>query len=143
MPSAASYLLGAVQLVVLLGALAYSSYRLRLRLLPTWQGAPARLVEIVTGVAILIWWSELLGTLGLFYAGTLIAASVLTAFATRLLPAGGTVGGTAPEEALATGRGGGSPAVTGPAGPERPRLGRPELGPLVVMTAVVAITVFH
>jgi hypothetical protein len=28
---------------------------------------------------------------------------------------GGTVGGTAPEEALATGRGGGSPAVTGPA----------------------------
>jgi pyruvate dehydrogenase E2 component (dihydrolipoamide acetyltransferase) len=30
--------------------------------------------------------------------------------------AGGTVGGTAPEEALATGGGGGSPAVTGPAG---------------------------
>jgi DNA repair photolyase len=33
------------------------------------------------------------------------------------LPAGGAVGGTSPEEALATGRGGGSPAVTGPAGP--------------------------
>ncbi|HEY5943788.1 MAG TPA: bifunctional diaminohydroxyphosphoribosylaminopyrimidine deaminase/5-amino-6-(5-phosphoribosylamino)uracil reductase RibD [Solirubrobacterales bacterium] len=31
--------------------------------------------------------------------------------------AGGTVGGTSPEEALATGRGGGSPAVTGPARP--------------------------
>ena len=31
-------------------------------------------------------------------------------------PAGGAVGGTAPEDALATGRGGGSPAVTGPAG---------------------------
>ncbi|HYQ77587.1 MAG TPA: DEAD/DEAH box helicase, partial [Solirubrobacterales bacterium] len=31
-------------------------------------------------------------------------------------PAGGAVGGTPPEEALATGRGGGSPAVTGPAG---------------------------
>src|SRR5215213_11327221 len=31
-------------------------------------------------------------------------------------PAGGTVGGTIPEEALATGRDGGSPAVTGPAG---------------------------
>ncbi len=31
-------------------------------------------------------------------------------------PAGGTVGGTPPEEASATGRGGGSPAVTGPAG---------------------------
>jgi hypothetical protein len=31
-------------------------------------------------------------------------------------PAGGTVGGPAAEEALATGGGGGSPAVTGPAG---------------------------
>jgi DNA polymerase-3 subunit gamma/tau len=31
-------------------------------------------------------------------------------------PAGGAVGGTTPEEALATGRGGGSPAATGPAG---------------------------
>ncbi len=31
-------------------------------------------------------------------------------------PAGGGVGGTAPEDALATGRGGGSPAPTGPAG---------------------------
>jgi NADH-quinone oxidoreductase subunit C len=30
-------------------------------------------------------------------------------------PAGGAVGGPAPEEALATGRGGGSPAATGPA----------------------------
>jgi len=32
-----------------------------------------------------------------------------------VISAGGTVGGTPPEEALATGRGGGSPAVTGPA----------------------------
>ena len=32
------------------------------------------------------------------------------------LPGGGGVGGTSPEEALATGRGGGSPAPTGPAG---------------------------
>ncbi|HWI97233.1 MAG TPA: hypothetical protein VNS60_14320 [Solirubrobacterales bacterium] len=31
-------------------------------------------------------------------------------------PAGGAVGGPAPEDALATGRGGGSPAATGPAG---------------------------
>ncbi len=34
----------------------------------------------------------------------------------NLPPAGGGVGGTSPEEALATGRGGGSPAPTGPAG---------------------------
>ncbi|HYP55212.1 MAG TPA: dihydroorotate dehydrogenase, partial [Solirubrobacterales bacterium] len=37
----------------------------------------------------------------------------------RHLPVGGAVGGTPPEEALATGRGGGSPAATGPAGPRR------------------------
>src|SRR5262245_14735926 len=39
-------------------------------------------------------------------------AAVVAATAPR---AGGAVGGTAPEEALATGRGGGSPAATGPA----------------------------
>jgi NADH-quinone oxidoreductase subunit C len=36
--------------------------------------------------------------------------------------AGGTVGGTTPEEALATGRGGGSPAVTGPAAGSLPQI---------------------
>ena len=57
--------------------------------------------------------------------GVLTALATLTKFAPALLvpmlatyapPAGGTAGGTTPEEALATGRGGGSPAVTGPAG---------------------------
>jgi hypothetical protein len=42
-------------------------------------------------------------------------ALVLYLLAKSLTAAGGTVGGTPPEEALATGRGGGSPAVTGPA----------------------------
>ncbi len=37
-------------------------------------------------------------------------------------PAGGAVGGTAPEDALATGRGGGSPAATGPAGEPLPEI---------------------
>jgi NADH-quinone oxidoreductase subunit C len=37
-------------------------------------------------------------------------------------PAGGTVGGPAPEDASATGRGGGSPAVTGPAGQALPEI---------------------
>jgi ATP-dependent helicase Lhr and Lhr-like helicase len=36
------------------------------------------------------------------------------------LSGGGGVGGTSPEEALATGRGGGSPAPTGPADPDAP-----------------------
>jgi len=37
-------------------------------------------------------------------------------------PAGGGVGGTAPEDALATGGGGGSPAPTGPAGQALPEI---------------------
>ena len=42
------------------------------------------------------------------------------------LPAGGAVGGTAPEDALATAGGGGSPAATGPAG-------RPTIGDLAIV----------
>jgi putative inorganic carbon (HCO3(-)) transporter len=55
----------------------------------------------------------------------------------RLLPGGGTVGGPAPEDALATGGGGGSPAVTGPAGPSAwvPRL----LAIVVVLYALQAL----
>ena len=129
------YVLGAVQLALVVIPLAFSAHRLRRRLLPSWSAAPARLVESITFVALLIWISEILGTFGLFYAGTLIAASVLLGLAIWLLPGGGTVGGTPPEEALATGRGGGSPAVTGPAGPESPVS-------LLVMALVIAVTVF-
>src|SRR5690242_3492723 len=103
-----SYLLGAIQLALVVVPLAFSAYKLRQRLLPTWSGAPARLVESITFVALLISISEILGTFGLFYAGTLIAVSVLLGLVMWFLPGGGTVGGTPPEEALATGRGGGS-----------------------------------
>jgi hypothetical protein len=130
-----SYLVGALQLALVVVPVAFSAYRLRQRLLPTWSGVPALLVESVTFVALLIWISEILGTFGLFYAGALVAASVLVGLATWFLPVGGTVGGAAPEEALATGRGGGSPAVTGPAGPET-------FVSLLVMALVIAATVF-
>ncbi|HUC06506.1 MAG TPA: hypothetical protein VMR96_00305, partial [Solirubrobacterales bacterium] len=62
-----------------------------------------------------------------------ISGAVLTA----LLPGGGAVGGPAPEDALATGRGGGSPAATGPAGPTAwlPRL----LAAIVVLYAIQAL----
>ena len=111
-----SYLLGAVQLALVVLPVGFSAYRLRQRLLPTWQGAPARLVESIVGIGFVIWISELLGTFALFYAGTLIAAAVLVAVLVRFLPA------------------------TGPAGPELPR---PEpMWSLVVMAAVIAATVF-
>ena len=59
-----SYLLGAVQLALVVVPVGLSAYGLRQRLLPLWTGAPARLVESIAGVALLIWLSELLGLLG-------------------------------------------------------------------------------
>ena len=119
MVSAGTYVVGALSLAVVGVSIGFSAYRLRQRLMPAWEGAPARLVESVTAIALLIWLGELLGTFGLLYAWVLVAASVLlAASAWTLLPGGGAVGGTAPEEASATAGGGGSPAATGPAGPE-------------------------
>jgi putative inorganic carbon (hco3(-)) transporter len=59
------------------------------------------------------------GLIGLiaYFALIVVALGTLGRGMFSAPPVGGTVGGTTPEEALATGRGGGSPAVTGPAGP--------------------------
>jgi hypothetical protein len=123
------YLLGVVQLALVVVPVGFSAFRLRARLLPSWTGAPARLVESITGVALLIWLSELLGLFGLFYAGTLIAAAVITCLVTAFLPGGGADLGDHPE------RDGGSKSGTGPAGPE-------SLVSLLVMLVVISATVF-
>lgn len=128
------YLLAVAQLALVVGPVAYSAYGLRLRLLPTWQGAPARLVESIVGIAIVVWLSELFGLFGLFYAGALVAASVLLCIGIRFLPGGGADLGDHPEQLLQR-RDGGTKSATGPAGPE----------PLVLrllMLAAIAATVF-
>jgi hypothetical protein len=122
------YLLGVVQLALVVGPIAFSAYKLRQRLLPAWEGAPARLVESIAAIALLIWISEILGTFGLFYAGTLVAASVLLGLALWFLPGGGDDAGPSPI-------GEGDVSETGPAGPEA-------LVPLLAMVAVIAATVF-
>ncbi len=91
-----SYLVGAVQIALVLVPLAFAAHRLRRRLLPEWSGAPALLVESIALVALLVWISEILGAVGLFYAGALIAASVLVGLATWFLPGGAAEGGTTP-----------------------------------------------
>src|SRR4051795_6112464 len=126
-----SYLLGALQLALVVGPLAFSAHELRQKLLPKWEGAPARLVESVTFVALLIWISEVLGTFGLFYAGALIVAALLVAGTVALWPAGPAAAGDPPPPATAQG---GGPPTTSPPG---------EGGwALCVMAAVIAITVF-
>jgi hypothetical protein len=86
MPSFGSYLLGAVQLIVLAAGFGIAAYMLRARLLPGWRGAPARLVEITFGVGLLTIAAEVLGTFGLLYAGALLIVAVLTALVARVAP---------------------------------------------------------
>ncbi len=85
MVSAGSYVLSVALLAALVVSLGFSAVRLRQRLLPDWEGAPAHLVEAIVGVALLIWLSELLGVVGLFYAGVLVGASVVLAVAVALV----------------------------------------------------------
>jgi hypothetical protein len=129
MVSAGSYILSAAELAVLVLAVGYSAVCLRRRLLPAWEGAPARLVEAIVGIALLLWLAELLGTFNLLYAGVLIASSALLAGGLfwALRPAG-LANSTLPG-------GGGSPAATGPAGP----------GPLamIVTVGVIALVFAH
>jgi hypothetical protein len=137
MPSPGSYLLGAAQLAAVVLSLGFTAFRLRQALLPSWQGSAARLVEAITAIAVLICLAELLGVLGLLYAGALVAVTALIAVLAWFLPAGGAERGDHPS---APQGGGGPRSVTGPAGPEPPEQ---SLWALAVMTAVVAIVAFH
>jgi hypothetical protein len=116
--SAGSYVLGALSLVAVGLSIGFSAYRLRRKLLPAWDGAPARLVESVTALALLIWLGELLGTFGLLYAWTLVAAAALLAvLAWTLLPAGPVAAGDPPPPAVAKASSGAVPPATPPAAP--------------------------
>jgi predicted membrane channel-forming protein YqfA (hemolysin III family) len=136
MLSLGSYLLGAAELAVVALSLGFSAYRLRQRLMPAWDGAPARLLEAIVAVASLVWISEILGVFSLLYAGTLAGACVLLAIATRLSPVGGGGAGVprgaeaAPPPSTV-----GDAAPTGPAGPDGWRL--------LVMVGVVALVFGH
>ncbi|MDX6609166.1 MAG: hypothetical protein QOF85_1091 [Solirubrobacterales bacterium] len=121
MVSAGSYIVSAAALVVVGLSIGFTSFRLRQRLLPDWLGAPARLVEAVVAIALLIWLGEILGTVGLFYDWALVGSSLLLMVAAgTLLPGGGADLGDHPEEAAlaAPAAGGGTKSATGPAGPD-------------------------
>jgi hypothetical protein len=126
-----SYLLGALQLALVVVPICFAAYRLRRRLLPGWIGAPARLVESITALALLIWISEALGIFGLFYAGALIVAALLVAGTMALWPAGPVTAGDPPPPATAQGV---VPPTAPPAGEAA--------WSLLVMAAVIAVTVF-
>jgi hypothetical protein len=129
-----SYLLGAAEIALVALSLGFSAYRLRRRLMPAWDGAPARLVEAIAAVALLTWISEILGTFDLLYAGALVGVSALVALATAPLPGGGGGAGVprGAEERPSTV---GDAAPTGPAGPDGWRL--------LIMVGVIAVVFGH
>ena len=70
------YLTGVIGLAAIAVAMGLAGVRLRGRLLPGWEGAPARLVEAVIGLSILTLLFQLLGAVGLFEPYALVGASV-------------------------------------------------------------------
>lgn len=100
----ASYLGGTLLVAVLAAAAGCTGFRLRARFLPGWSGAPARLVESVTAIGLVVVVSELLGLVGLLRAWALVPAMALIAVAAwARLPARGkpthpesTAGGASP-----------------------------------------------
>ena len=101
MVSTGQYILSAALLAALTLSLGFSAYRLRRQLLPAWEGPPARLVEVIVGVSLLVWLSELLGVVSLLYAGTLVASALLLAvvlwlWSRNASPAGGATPAAGP-----------------------------------------------
>jgi hypothetical protein len=135
--SAGTYILGVLALVAVALSLGFSAYRLRQRLLPTWDGAPARLVESVLAIALLIWLGEILGTLQILYAWTFVAASVLLALLTRALrPAGPVAAGDPPPLPVAE-------ASSGAVPPTAPPAGGASWLPWLITVGVIALVLAH
>ena len=80
-----AYLAGALELTLVLAALAFGAHRVRALLLPGWSGAPARLAEAVLAVTGLIWVSEALGTFGGFEEGAVLGAVIVVGAAAGLV----------------------------------------------------------
>jgi hypothetical protein len=70
------YLGGVLGLVAVTVPMALAAVRLRRRLLPGWEGAPARLAEAVLGVALLTVLLQLLGAFGILVPAVLIVATL-------------------------------------------------------------------
>ena len=66
MLDAPRYLLGCLELGLLIGFAGLGAAAIRARLLPSFTGPPAWLATLVLALALLLWAAELLGTLGVF-----------------------------------------------------------------------------
>ena len=153
MLSLGSYLLGAAEIAVVALSLGFGAYRLRRRLMPAWEGPPARLVEAIVAIALLTWITEILGTFAFLYAGTLVAACLLTLCVILWLTSStGHATETEGQDDLSPAGGGGAEVPHGAEGAQRPSTvgDAAPTGPagqsvwqLLVMTGVIALVVGH
>jgi hypothetical protein len=72
-----NYLQGSIELIAVAAAMAYAAVGLRGRLLPGWSGASARLAEVVLGLSLLVVLLELVGVVGLYRPGWVLAATLI------------------------------------------------------------------
>jgi hypothetical protein len=75
------YAFGVIGLALVAVPMAMGGVRLRQRLLPAWEGAPARLAEAVLAVSLLTILLQLLGAFGILLAGVLIPAALVLGLA--------------------------------------------------------------
>jgi uncharacterized membrane protein len=84
MLGAGRYLLGAAELVALIGFAWLGASQLRKSLAPRFQGSPAFLAAAILAIAILLWTAEILGTFGFFKAVPYLLLVVLAGVAIGL-----------------------------------------------------------
>src|ERR1044072_4169021 len=103
--------------------------------MPGSTGPPARLVEVVTGIALLIWLGEMLGSVGLFFGWILVGASALLAaivfWGIPASPAGGL------------GEGGSRTGLPPAGAPSPHRRARSQAAMSLIAVGVVALVVAH
>jgi hypothetical protein len=73
---AARYAAGVGATVAVVGALGWGAWWVRRLLVPAWWGSSARLAEVTIALAALVGLAQLLGSLGVFYAGVMLVAYV-------------------------------------------------------------------
>lgn len=145
------YLLGAVELLALVGFAWLGAARVRRRWLPEVGGEAGFLASAVLTVALLIWVAELLGTVSLFKPVPYLLSVAVVGLVLRLtVPSAGGAPMGAPHRAQAKPSTVGDIGATGPAaanpGPS-PSLGRssslPSLWPTAVSLLIAGIAIGH
>jgi hypothetical protein len=85
--TASAYIAGCVSLAAAVAVLGWGAWRLRAAILPHWDGARARLAEVVIALAVVIGLAQILGTFGAFRRFPMLAVTLLAGLALGIVGA--------------------------------------------------------